>query len=62
MKEYAWAIVDPTGHITADSRWLTESDAWDGEAEIRDGQGWIEAAKNGGYRAIRVRLFEVGPA
>ena len=60
MKEYAWAIVNPDGRIRADSEWQTESAAWLDCCGIAEPE--TASLKAMGYRAIRVRLVEVGPA
>lgn len=66
MKDYAWAIVEPDGSVRADSNWESEQDAWFCCADIvrvdDGGVDWIEKAKADGWRALRVRIFEVGPA
>jgi hypothetical protein len=61
VKEFAWAIVNPDGEITADSRWLTADDAWRGEGDIPRDMSMAELRALG-WRVLRVRLFEVGPA
>lgn len=60
MKEYGWAIVDHEGHARLLTRWEDEDAAWKGT-----GHGTpeaVEQAKALGWRALRVRIFEVGPA
>ena len=60
MKEFAWAIVDHEGHSRLMTRWEDEDAAWRGTCH--DTPEKVDEAKALGWRAIRVRLFEVGPA
>ena len=60
MKEFGWAIVDHEGHSRLMTRWEDEAAAWRGTCH--DTPEKIAEAKAAGWRAVRVRIFEVGPA
>ena len=60
MKEYGWAIVDHEGHARLMTRWEDEDAAWRGVC--LNTPEMIAEAKASGWRAVRVRIFEVGPA
>jgi hypothetical protein len=66
MQEFAWAVVTPEGRVLIDSG-LDEAGAWI-EAAMHGGSDNVLDAPDvaslrvAGYRVIRVRLFEVGPA
>ncbi len=60
MIEFAWAIVRPDGHVLLNTECPTEDAAW-GWAGIVTGRQ-VESAKAAGYRALRVRIVEAGPA
>lgn len=59
MKEHAWVVYGPDGKgVAIDSD--TEHAAWlDAEAKTQVTQEYL---KEHGFRCLRVRMFEVGPA
>ena len=66
MKEYAWAIVFPSGTTVSNSAW-DEDGAWRFASGGAAGDPVPDASvvadlRAAGFRVLRVRLFEVGPA
>lgn len=70
MIEFAWAIVHPDGHVHLSTRWEQSAEgAWAAfEAlpelvRLVESGAWTrERAVAAGYRALRLRLTEAGPA
>lgn len=66
MKEYAWAVVFPSGTTVSNSAW-DEAGAWRFAAggaapDPFPDASVVAALRAAGFRVLRCRLFEVGPA